>query len=204
MPNLVDEFTCEALAISIDRRLRSTDAIDMRADLFIPRGIPDHIRSDRSARSAVAAAKLALKLVPFLEAGHCSGEEVKSQSTFNEVCNAGVETRRWPRSLTAFCPQPWTGAEERMKRAASIINRAVSNGLTEVEVGRFPNSLFTDKGSAINQMEPGWEDTLTGLPRELHAFWKKYMQQRGYRLKFQIADWPNGMPGDISVTLVWG
>ena len=51
--------------------------------------------------------------------------------------------------------------EERMKRAATIIRRAVSNGLTEVEVGRFSNKLFTDSGRAINQQEPGWEDTWT-------------------------------------------
>src|SRR5437588_12667366 len=44
--------------------------------------------------------------------------------------------------------------EERMKRAAAIIKRAVSNGLTEVEVGRFPNNLCTDKGRALNQQEP--------------------------------------------------
>ncbi len=94
--------------------------------------------------------------------------------------------------------------EERMKRAAAIIKRAVSNGLTEVEVGRFPNTLCTDKGRALNQQEPGWEDTLTGLPRELHLFWKKHLESRGYRLKCQIADWPNGMPGDVSMTLIWG
>ncbi len=93
--------------------------------------------------------------------------------------------------------------EERMKRAAAIINRAVSNGLTEVEVGRFPNKLFTDKGRAINQQEAGWEDTLTGLPKELHAFWKKHLEARGYHIKFQVADWPDGMPGDISMTLMW-
>lgn len=93
--------------------------------------------------------------------------------------------------------------EERMKRAGAIIKRAVSNGLTEVEVGRFPNSLCTDKGRAINQMEPGWEDTLTGLPKELYRFWKAHLEPRGYRLKYQIAEWPNGMPGDISITLVW-
>ena len=58
--------------------------------------------------------------------------------------------------------------EERMKRAAAIIKRAVDNGLTEVEVGRFPNKLFTDRGRAINQQEPGWENTLTGLPKELY------------------------------------
>jgi hypothetical protein len=93
--------------------------------------------------------------------------------------------------------------EERMKRAAAIIKRAVGNGLTEVEVGRFSNKLFTDGGRAINQQEPGWEDTLTGLPKELYQFWKAHLQSRGYRLKYQIADWPNGMPGDISMTLVW-
>jgi len=93
--------------------------------------------------------------------------------------------------------------EERMKRAAAIIKRAVSNGLTEIEVGRFSNNLFTDKGRAINQQEPGWENTLTGLPQELFQFWKVHLQPRGYRIKYQIAEWPSGMPGDISITLVW-
>ena len=94
--------------------------------------------------------------------------------------------------------------EERLKRAMAIINRAVNNGLTEVLVGKFPNTLCTDHGRAINQMEAGWEQTLTGLPKELYEFWKKYMQPRGYRIKFQIVDWPGGMPGDIGVTLSWG
>jgi len=93
--------------------------------------------------------------------------------------------------------------ELRMERAAAIIKRAVSNGLTEVEVGRFPNQVCTDRGRAINQQEAGWETTLTGLPQEIYQFWKKYLEPRGYRIKFQIADWPNGMPGDISVTLMW-
>jgi len=94
--------------------------------------------------------------------------------------------------------------EERLKRAAAIINRAVNNGLTEVEVGRFPNALLTDHGRAINQQEKGWEETLTGLPKEVFEFWKKYMQPRGYRIKFQIVDWPGGMPGDVGITLSWG
>jgi hypothetical protein len=94
--------------------------------------------------------------------------------------------------------------EERMRRAAAIIKRAVDNGLSEVEVGRFPNKLFTDKGRAINQQEAGWEETLTGLPKELYQFWKTHLQPRGYRVKFQIVDWPGGMPGDIGITLSWG
>jgi len=94
--------------------------------------------------------------------------------------------------------------EERLKRAAAIIKRAVDNGLTEVFVGRFPNELFTDRGRAINQQEPGWENTLTGLPKELFQFWHVHLRPRGYRLRFQIVDWPGGMPGDIGITLTWG
>ena len=94
--------------------------------------------------------------------------------------------------------------EERMKRAAAIINRAVNNGLTEIEVGRFPNTLFTDHGRAINQQEAGWDQTLTGLPKELYQFWKQYLQPKGYRIKFQIVDWPDGKPGDIGISLAWG
>jgi hypothetical protein len=94
--------------------------------------------------------------------------------------------------------------EERIKRAAAIIKRAVDNGRTEVVVGRFPNALCTDRGRAINQQEPGWESTLTGLPKELHEFWYKHLRPRGYRLRCQIVDWSEGMPGDIGMTLVWG
>jgi hypothetical protein len=94
--------------------------------------------------------------------------------------------------------------DERLKRAAAIINRAVNNGLTEVEVGRFPNTLFTDHGRAINQQEAGWEQTLTGLPKELVDFWKKHLQPKGYRLRCQIVDWPGGKPGDVGITLSWG
>jgi len=93
--------------------------------------------------------------------------------------------------------------DERLKRAATIIKRAVSNGLREVEVGRFPNALCTDHGRAINQMEPGWEETLTGLPKELFQFWKKHLQPRGYKIKYQIVDYSGGVPGDVGISLSW-
>ena len=93
--------------------------------------------------------------------------------------------------------------DERLKRAAAIIKRAVSNGLREVEVGRFPNQLCTDRGRAINQMERGWEETLTGLPKEVFEFWKKHLQPRGYKIKYQIVDFSTGMPGDVGITLSW-
>jgi hypothetical protein len=105
--------------------------------------------------------------------------------------------------MEQFAQPSGISVEEGMKRAAAIINRAVSNGLTEVEVVRFPNELCTDKGRAINQGEAGWESTLTGRPRELYEFWSKHLQPRGYKLRCQIVDWPDGRPGNVGITLAW-
>ena len=93
--------------------------------------------------------------------------------------------------------------EEAMQRLAVIIQRAVSNGQTEVQVYRFPNQLCTDHGRAINQQEPGWEKTLTGLPKEMYEFWNRQLRPLGYKLRFQIIDWPDGLPGDVGITLKW-
>ncbi|HEY2183798.1 MAG TPA: hypothetical protein VGH39_02290 [Xanthobacteraceae bacterium] len=93
--------------------------------------------------------------------------------------------------------------EEAISRAIRIIERAASNGLTEVQVHRFPNQMCTDKGRAINQQEPGWEKTLTGLPKEIYQLWDKYFRPRGYKMRVQIVDFPGGMPGDVGMTLSW-
>jgi hypothetical protein len=93
--------------------------------------------------------------------------------------------------------------EEVIKQAANIIQRAVKNGLTEVQVYRFPHTLCTDNGRAINQQEAGWENTLTGVPKEIYEFWQKHLRSRGYKLRFQIIDFPGGVPGDVGVTLKW-
>lgn len=46
MLNIVDEFTHEALAIVPARRLGAVDVIVTLCDLFLTRGVPEHIRSD--------------------------------------------------------------------------------------------------------------------------------------------------------------
>ncbi len=94
--------------------------------------------------------------------------------------------------------------EEKVKRASTVIQRAVRNGLKEVQVYRFPNILCTDRGRAINQMEKGWEKTLTGIPKEIYQLWQDYLQPRGYKIAYQIIDFPGGVPGDIGITLSWG
>lgn len=47
--------------------------------------------------------------------------------------------------------------EEAIGRGMKIIERAIKNRMTEVEVFRFPHELCTDYGRAVNQQEPGWK-----------------------------------------------
>lgn len=93
--------------------------------------------------------------------------------------------------------------EEGINRAVRVIERAVHNGLTEVQVYRFPNVLCTDRGRAINQGEAGWENTLTGVPKEIYQLWSKYFCDKGYKLRVEIVDFPDGVPGDVAMTLKW-
>jgi hypothetical protein len=93
--------------------------------------------------------------------------------------------------------------EEAIGRGMKIIERAIKNRMTEVEVFRFPHELCTDYGRAVNQQEPGWEKTLTGAPKEIYELWQKYFRPRGYKLKVQVIDFPDGLPGDIGMTLSW-
>jgi len=94
--------------------------------------------------------------------------------------------------------------EEALRRVAVIVQRAASNGLTEVQVYRFPNSLCSDHGRAINQGEAGWEKTLTGLTKGLYEVWGRQLRPRGYKIRFQIVDYSGGVPGDVGISLKWG
>ena len=51
MLTIIDEFTRECLAIHVNRKLNSTDVIDVLSDLFIMRGVPGHVRSDNVLRA---------------------------------------------------------------------------------------------------------------------------------------------------------
>ena len=93
--------------------------------------------------------------------------------------------------------------EEGIRRGIVIIERAVRNRSTQVLIHRFPNSLCTDGGRAINQQEPGWESTLTGVPKEIYELWYKHFRPKGYTLRAEIIDFPEGLPGDVGLTLKW-
>jgi putative transposase len=53
--NVIDEYTRECLAIMVKRHIKSQDVIDQLFELFIFRGIPEHIRSDNGPEFAAKA-----------------------------------------------------------------------------------------------------------------------------------------------------
>jgi hypothetical protein len=142
----------------------------------------------------VPSAKALMEKIALVEAEKAS-EEMRRHEKGEREKKALIEKLTKPSGLSD---------EQVMKKAAAIIERAAKNGLTEVQVYRFPNSLCTDRGRAINQQEPGWETTLTGIPKEIYEFWDRRLRPLGYRLRVQVVDFSGGVPGDIGVSLKWG
>ena len=105
------------------------------------------------------SAKECMKTIAVAEAEKAS-EYMRRQAAAEAEKKALVERFEKPSGVSD---------EERLKRAKAIVKRAVNNGMTEVQVIRFPNTLCTDNGRAINQMEPGWENTLTDYRRSFFS-----------------------------------
>jgi len=57
MLTIIDEYTRECLAIVVDRKLRSPDVIETLAELFMRKGLPEHIRSDNGPEFCAKAVR---------------------------------------------------------------------------------------------------------------------------------------------------
>ena len=139
-----------------------------------------------------------------------TAQHLQEKIALEEAAKASEEIRKRAEAdaekkalIDQFSKPSGVSDEEGIRRGAAIIRRAANNGLTEVEVYRFPNQLCTDRGRAINQQEPGWEATLTGVSKEIYQLWYKHFRPRGYKLRAQIIDFPGGLPGDVAMTLSW-
>ena len=55
--NIIDEYTRECLSVKVNRRIRSEDVIEELFNLFIFRGIPEHIRSDNGPEFTAMAVR---------------------------------------------------------------------------------------------------------------------------------------------------
>lgn len=125
MLNLIDEFSRECLAIRIDRKLKSTDVIDVLSDLFILRGVPDHIRSDngpefiaKAVREWITAAGAKTAYIepgsPW-EIGYCESfnsklrDELLNGEIFYSLAEAKIIIESWRRHYNTKRPHPSLG-----------------------------------------------------------------------------------------------
>ena len=94
--------------------------------------------------------------------------------------------------------------EGRWREMLSLARRAAVAGQTEHQLIRFPSQLCTDGGRAINAPDPHWPETLRGEPADVFRRWRNELRPRGFRIAAQIIDFPQGLPGDAALFLIWG
>ena len=54
---IIDEYTRECLSMYVSRRIRSEDVLEQLYELFLTRGVPEHIRSDNGAEFTAKAVR---------------------------------------------------------------------------------------------------------------------------------------------------
>jgi CBS domain-containing protein len=81
---------------------------------------------------------------------------------------------------------------------------AAKEGQKELLLLRFPSQLCSDGGRMINVPDPSWPSSLRGEAAEIYTRWYRDLRPHGFHLTAQILDFPDGIPGDAGLTLIWG
>ena len=117
---VIDEFTREALAIRVKRKLNSTDVLETLADLMILRGPPAYVRSDNGPEFIATALREWIAAVgsqtayiepgsPW-ENGYCESfnsklrDELLNGETFFSLAEAQVLIEAWRRHFNTMRP----------------------------------------------------------------------------------------------------
>ncbi len=144
MLNVIDEYTRECLALKVARNLTSEDVLACLDDLFLNRGLPEHIRSDNGSEfTAIAVRKwlATLEVKPlFIEPGSpwengyvesFNGrlrDELLNGEIFDTLWEAQVLLERWRREYNGFRPHSSLGY--RPPAPEAIIPLAAGSGAT--------------------------------------------------------------------------
>ena len=122
---IIDEYTRECLGLVVQRRITSQEVIDKLFELFILRGIPEHIRSDNGPEFTAKAirrwlARLGVKTL-FIEPGSpwengyvefFNGkmrEELLNREVFTTLGEAKVLIEQWRREYNQVRPHSARG-----------------------------------------------------------------------------------------------
>jgi transposase InsO family protein len=123
--NIIDEFTRESLSMKVDRKITSQHVIDELFNLFIFRGIPEHIRSDNGPEFTARVVRKWLSQLGvrtlFIERGSpwengyiesFNGklrDELLNQEVFATLEEAGVLIEQWRREYNQVRPHSALG-----------------------------------------------------------------------------------------------
>jgi putative transposase len=122
---IIDEFTRECLAMLVNRSIKSQDVIDQLFQLFVLRGIPEHIRSDNGPEFTAREIRkwldrIAVKTL-FIEPGSpwengyiesFNGklrDEVLNREVFYTLNEAKVLIEEWRKEYNGFRPHSALG-----------------------------------------------------------------------------------------------
>jgi hypothetical protein len=125
MLTIVDEFTRECLAIDVAKRLTSEDVLERLSDLFVHRGVPEHIRSDNGSEFTAKCVREWLGRVGvktlFIEPGSpwengyvesFNGklrDELLEREAFDTLLEAKVLIERWRQHYNTIRPHSALG-----------------------------------------------------------------------------------------------
>ena len=90
-----------------------------------------------------------------------------------------------------------------IERFNGWVRRAAEQGQSEIEILRFPSQYCSDHGRAINNLEAGWPDTLTGVARKGYDAYVQHLQGQGYTIRAQILNYPDGGLGEVGIYIGW-
>jgi putative transposase len=129
MLTIINEFTRECLAIDVARRLTSEDVLERLSDLFIRRGVPEHIRSDNGSEFTATKVQDWLQRVEVKtlyiapgspwENGYIESfngklrDELLDREIFDTLYEAKVLVERWKREYNTVRPHSSLGYNPR-------------------------------------------------------------------------------------------
>ena len=125
MLTLIDEFSRECLAIRASRHLKSDNILEILTELFILKGVPEHIRSDNGPEFTAKAVRDWLPKVGvqtlFIEPGspwengYCESfngklrDELLNGEIFYSLKEVQILTEQWRREYNTFRPHSSLG-----------------------------------------------------------------------------------------------
>lgn len=177
---VVDEFTREALAIRVARRLTSSDVIDVLAELFLAHGTPAHIRSDQGPEfideavkawiAGVGAQTAYIEKASPWENGYVESfngklrDELLNGEAFNTLREAQVLIEDWRRHYNQVRPHSAPGYRPPAPETAPRARSQISSGARAAATAHQISAWITRWGLVTSCVEQEHRDIGTQRP----------------------------------------